>query len=243
MTALARALSRMSITSLVMIVLCSCGTTQSTQAVATAAPVTTAPQQSSSTQATPCTASVPAQTPQPADAQAQPPIVQRGARSPNHTFLDPLVGAWNGEMKLFIAGGTAEKPLVSTDIVACKQWIAGERFLQDITQGTVDGSPYYRMGLLGYNTMDKRYEWDTVDGLNANMMFYAGTSSATNNTIDVNGAFTDQGVLGEDTVGKRITMRTVFHIESHDRHVQQLFFTPPNDKEFLAAEMTFTRQR
>ncbi len=36
---------------------------------------------------------------------------------------------------------------------------AGGRFLYDVTEGTLADGPYWRMGVLGYSTMDERYEW------------------------------------------------------------------------------------
>jgi hypothetical protein len=38
-------------------------------------------------------------------------------------------------------------------------------------------------------------------------------------------------------------MRTVIHIESDDRHVFELYFTPPGGAEVLADRMIFTRVR
>ena len=48
--------------------------------------------------------------------------------------------------------------------------------------------------------------------------------------IDLTGVFTDQGVVNEQTVGKSVGMRTVIRIESKDRHVFELYFTPPGAK-------------
>jgi hypothetical protein len=47
--------------------------------------------------------------------------------------------------------------------------------MQDVTHGNLSGgAPYYRHGILSYSTMDKRYEWNTVDGMNTMMMTYKG---------------------------------------------------------------------
>ena len=47
--------------------------------------------------------------------------------------------------------------------------------------------------------------------------------------IDVTGVFTDQGVVNEQTVGKPVGQRTVIRIESNDRNVSELYFTPPGE--------------
>ena len=59
--------------------------------------------------------------------------------------------------------------------------------------------------------------------------------------IEVTGSFTDQGVVGEASVGKAVGQRTLIRIESPDRQVSELYFTPPGAKEQLAMRMVFTR--
>jgi hypothetical protein len=181
------------------------------------------------------TVSAQAQTAQSADV---PPFVQRGMRGPMHERLDALVGDWKVESSFMVAGGTAEKPLHGEQMRTHREWVAGH-YLQDTTQGMLAGSPYFRIGYLGYSTMDKRYEWITMDAVNANMMIYQGKPGS--DALNMSGTFTDQGVLGEDMVGKEIGQRSEFTIETPDRHVLRMYFTPPGGREFLAAEMIYTR--
>jgi hypothetical protein len=55
------------------------------------------------------------------------------------------------------------------------------------------------------------------------------------------GTFTDQGVAGEETVGKRVGMRTTIQIENNSRHRIDLYFTRPGKKETLAVSATYVR--
>ena len=74
------------------------------------------------------------------------------------------------------------------------------------------------------------------------MMIYLGKPGAGEQMpIDVTGVFTDQGVVSEQTVGKPVVQRTVFRIESNDRHISELYFTPPGGKERLALRLVYTR--
>ena len=162
-----------------------------------------------------------------------------------HKRLESLVGEWAVEKTIYIAGGSADKPLVSRDLVCRRNWImeTGNRYLQDVTQGMLNGNPYYRLGILGYSTMDKRYEWNTIDALNANMMTYkGGNNSGPNPEISMSGEFTDQGVLGDKYAGKTIRQRTVIKIEASDRHMFELYFTPPGEKERLVDRTVYTRR-
>jgi hypothetical protein len=180
-------------------------------------------------------------------AQGRPPMVRNGLPGEMHRRLDALVGDWNVDMTFYIAGGTPEKPITANGLACRREWIAetGNRHLRDITQGVFGADAYYRLGILSYSTMDKRYEWNTVDALNANMMTYKGArnSATRDGDIVMSGEFTDQGVLGDSYAGKAIQQRTVIKIESPDRHIFDLYFKPPNEKERLAATAVYTRRK
>lgn len=174
--------------------------------------------------------------------QDMPPWVRRGLPGAGQAALQPLAGTWRVEHSLYLGLGTREKPAVSTDIICRREWVGGGRFLQDVTEGTIAGTPYWRMGLLGYDNMTERYEWITIDGFNAMMMIYRGSQgSGPKLPIDMTGTFVDQGLLGDETTGKPVRMRTVIRIESDDRHVFDLYFTLPGGEEFLADRKIYTR--
>ena len=179
--------------------------------------------------------------------QQQPALVRNGQPGEMHKRLDALVGEWNVEKTLFIAGGTPEKPIVSSGMVSRREWIAetGNRHLRDVTQGTLAGNPYYRLGILSYSTVDKRYEWNTVDATNTMMMTYKGAKDSANANGDIvmSGEFTDQGIFGDSSVGTTIGQRTVIKIESPNRHVLELYFTPPGEKERLVDRSIYTRRK
>lgn len=181
-------------------------------------------------------------TPEPSQLPA---MVRNGLPGPMHERLDALLGNWQVEMTFYIAGGTKEKPLISNELSCHREWISGtgKRHLQDITQGSIGDNRYYRLGLLGYSTMDRAYEWVTVDALNANMMIYRSRKHDKSPDISMSGGFTDQGVLGDRSAGQRVGMRTVIRIESRDRNIFELYMTPRRGREFLAARAVYTRQK
>ena len=180
-----------------------------------------------------------------------PGFIRRGLPGPGHAALRRLEGEWRVEKALYIAVGTREKPAVSGDLIARRHWIAGGRFLHDVTEGSIAGGPYYRMGVLGYSNEDARYEFVTVDGMNANMMIYRSdpvkgaeqSDAARHFAISMSGTFTDQGLISEQTAGSVIVQRTVIRIHSDDRHEIDLYFTPPGRAEMLIDHSTYTRVR
>jgi len=178
----------------------------------------------------------------PTSALPMPAYAERGLPGPGHKLLEPLIGTWRVEKELYVAGGTPEKPLTSREITSHREWLADGRFVRDETQGRIAGSRYWRLGLLGYSTMDQCYEWVTIDALNANMMIYRGApGSGPHQPITVAGTFTDQGIISEDTTGKSVKQRVVIRIENNDRHVIELYFQPPGGDELLADRSVYTR--
>jgi Protein of unknown function (DUF1579) len=96
--------------------------------------------------------------------------------------------------------------------------------------------------MLGYNNMDKRYEWTTADNQTPIMMtYYAAAGSGIADKIDMKGQFTDLGVTGEQNVGKPVPMRTTINVESNNRHVFELYVSPPGSPEMLVDRMVFDR--
>jgi Protein of unknown function (DUF1579) len=177
----------------------------------------------------------------------QPAMVRNGQPGGMHRRLDALVGEWDVVMTFYIAGGTPAKPLVANGMTCRREWIAetGNKHLRDVTTGTVGGNRYYRLGVLSYSTMDRRYEWNTVDALNTMMMTYKGApgSAGAAGDIVMSGEFTDQGVLGDAYAGKRIGQRTVIKFESPDRHAFELYFTPPGERERLVSRAEYARRK
>lgn len=175
--------------------------------------------------------------------QAVPDWVRRGMPSAGHAALAPLVGSWSVELKIYGTIGRSPDltPIVSNDIRTARMWVADGQYIEDTTEGTVDGQPYWRRGWLGYSNLDRRYEWVTIAPRVPMMIYLGKPGSGARTPIEVTGVFTDQGVVNEKTVGKLVVQRTVILIETNDRHVFELYFTPPRGKEQLAMRMVYTR--
>jgi Protein of unknown function (DUF1579) len=175
--------------------------------------------------------------------QAVPAWVQRGMPGEGHAALAPLIGSWQVEQSIYATMGRSPDlpPIVSRDIRTTRVWIADGQYIEDTTEGTVEGQPYWRRGWLGYSNIDRRYEWVTVAPRVPMMIYLGKPGSGERMPIDLVGVFTDQGVVSEATVGKPVGQRTVISIESNDRHVFELYFTPPGGKEQLALRSVYTR--
>jgi hypothetical protein len=173
----------------------------------------------------------------------QPPLfVQRGMPGPFHAVLKSLQGEWSVSKEIYIAIGSPGAPAKSAGMMAQRHWFGGGRHLLDTTAGAIGGSPYYRLGVLGFSNPDGCYEWVTFDAINSNQMLYRGPRlSKPSMHLSMTGIFTDQGLLGEELAGKQIPMRTLIDIQDNDRHLIELYFTPPGRGEVLIDRSVYTR--
>jgi quinol monooxygenase YgiN len=179
----------------------------------------------------------------PAAQQPVPNWVSRGIPGAGHAALAPLVGSWRVDLSIHGTVGRSPDlpPIVSKDIRTTRVWTADGQYIEDTTEGTVEGQPYWRRGWLGYSNIDRRYEWVTIAPRVPMMIYLGKPGSGEQMPIEVTGVFTDQGVVSEQTVGKHVVQRTVFRIESNDRHISELYFTPSEGKEQLALRLVYTR--
>lgn len=180
---------------------------------------------------------------QPAGSQIDfPKLIARIQPGQGHELLKALAGEWTVEKSTFVVGGTPERPVRSAGMKTTREWVGDGRFLRDVTQGTMGGRPYFRTGLLGYDNVARRYDWVTADNITPTMMIYQGRPGAgASSPIEMLGTFADLGITGEANVGKPVPMRTVIAIENADRHVLEIYFTPPGGTEILADRAIYTR--
>ena len=113
--------------------------------------------------------------------EAVPAWVERGIPGAGHAVLAPLVGSWRVELSIYGTMGRSPDlpPIVSHDIRTTRVLIADGHYIEDTTEGTVEGKPYWRRGWLGYSNIDRRYEWVTIAPL-VPMMIYLGKPGSAN---------------------------------------------------------------
>jgi hypothetical protein len=155
-----------------------------------------------------------------------------------HRWLEPLVGRWNVEMRVFPAPGAP--PLVSGGLTATRQWILDGRYLREELRGAFMGNPSSRDGVLGFNRLDGRFELATVDTFEPGQMFYAGRDDATPTRFSMHGDSTEAGMGAEPTLRRR-DLRFEIEILDRDTNVQRIFVRYPGASEVLFVEQRFTR--
>jgi hypothetical protein len=137
-----------------------------------------------------------------------------GMPGPQHHRLEPLLGEWSAEIKIWVTpGGT---PSVSQG-VARAQWAMGGRFVQEDFHGEMWGKPFSVMRLIGYDNLKQRYTAMSVDDLGTAITASEGTADQVGKVLQFSG-HQDCPLTGE----KDIPVKQVLRILTRDLHVFEM---------------------
>jgi hypothetical protein len=177
---------------------------------------------------------------QTAQTQELPASARLAMPGPEHAWLNPLVGDWTVEMLVY--PGPGAEPVVSREVTATCRWTLDGRYLREELRGTVFGNPSARDGVLGYNRLDGRFEWVTIDTFEPGQMIYFGRGDETGKKFSMYGESTEAG-MGPEPTGRKRELRFEFEIRDNNYNVQRIFAKFPGGDEFLFVEQRSTRVR
>lgn len=143
---------------------------------------------------------------------------------------------------MLVYPGPGAEPIVSNEVTATRRWTLDGRYLREELRGTVFGNPSARDGVLGYNRLEGRFEWVTVDTFEPGQMIYLGRGGATPKRFSLYGESTEAG-MGAEPTGRKRDLRFEFEIVSDDYNVQRIYARFPGQEEYLFVEQRFTRIR
>lgn len=160
---------------------------------------------------------------------------QKDGLGPEHKRLEMLVGTWNAKVRDYEPG----KPPVESSGTMVRTMIFGGRYLKEDFKASIAGSPFQGMGLIGYDSMSRRYVSVWLD------------SSSTDMLISFGGAYNDATKTFTyeseqvDPDGRRVKARDVLRILSNDEHIFEMHRggTQAGAKEFKILDIRFTRKR
>ena len=156
-----------------------------------------------------------------------------GKPGAEHKALEPMVGDWNAEVKLWMA---PDAPPNVTKGSAKSKWILGGRFVQQEFKGEFMGKPFQGIGLTGYDNMKKKYNSFWVDDVSTAMFTSEGGGESGGKAITLEGKY-DCAMTGEkDKASKQIV-----RIVSRDKHVFEMY-DPSQGPNVKTMEITYTRK-
>jgi hypothetical protein len=152
---------------------------------------------------------------------------------PAHKALDPLVGEWNAEVKMWMEPGAA--PTI-TKGSAKSTWTLGDRYVQTEFSGEFMGKPFRGISFTGYDNVRKQYRSVWLDDMATSMVISEGGADVGGKVITLGGDYAC-AMTGE----KHKQTKQIFRIISRDKHVFEMH-DPKQTGNSKTMEITYTRK-
>ena len=151
-----------------------------------------------------------------------------------HKTLEPLVGNWTVEVKMWMA---PDAPPEVTKGTAKSSWIMDGRYVQEEFSGQFMGKPFRGIGLMGYDNVKQKYSNVWIDDMSTAMVISEGDAGEGGRVITFGGSYAC-AMTGE----KNKAVKQVYRIVSRDKHIFEMY-DPSRGKGESAKtmEITYTR--
>jgi hypothetical protein len=160
-------------------------------------------------------------------------MAEAGKPGSEHKKLQPFVGDWTFTLKLWTDPNLAPAEAKGT---VERKWIMGGRFIQETVKGECDGKSFEAMGLLGYDSAQKKFSIVRVCGLCSRVSHDLATCSDSGKTFEC--AKEECCPLS----GQKVKGRDEITIESNDKIVTRAFRTL-DGKEVKVVEVVSLRKK
>ena len=161
--------------------------------------------------------------------------VRAGTPGPQHKLLEPIIGKWNFAGKFWHMDSS--QPAMEAKGTAERKWVLGGRFVLDEAQsGSFEGEAFKGLGMMGYDNVQEKFVSIWTDSMTTAITQSVGTADAAGKV------FTYHKEEVDPLTKQKFKARDVVKIEGKDRHVMEMYKTPPGGKEFKTGEIVFTRK-
>jgi hypothetical protein len=151
---------------------------------------------------------------------------------PAHKALEPLVGDWNAEVKMWMA---PDAPPTITKGTAKSTWMLKDRFVQQEFNGEFMGKPFHGISFTGYDNVRQKYRSVWIDDMSTTMVTSEGDADTGGKAITLAGNYAC-AMTGE----KNKATTQIYRILSRDKHVFEMY--DPAQGGSKTMEITYTRK-
>jgi hypothetical protein len=150
-----------------------------------------------------------------------------------HKLLEPLVGNWNAEVKMWM---DPDAPPTITKGTAKCSWTLKDRFVQQDFSGEFMGKPFRGISFTGYDNVRQKYRSVWIDDMSTTMVTSEGDADPEGKVISFGGTYAC-AMTGE----KDKATRQIYRILSRDKHVFEMH-DPARGEDSKTLEITYTRK-
>lgn len=171
--------------------------------------------------------------PDPKMAEMMKKVEAAGTPGAAHKALEPLVGEWNAEVKMWMA---PDAPPTVTKAMAKSTWAMKNRFVQQEFNGEFMGKPFRGLSFTGYDNAKQKYNSVWIDDMNTLMFTSEGPGEPGGKVITLEGRY-DCALTGE----KDKQSKQLYRIISRDKHIYEMH-DPTKGANSKTMEITYTRK-
>jgi hypothetical protein len=127
-------------------------------------------------------------------------------------------------------------PVVSSNSATAKM-ILGERFLKMTFKGTMFGTPFDGLQIVGYDNLQKKFVTFWIDSTSTSFYLLTGTLN------DAEKVIIDTGEWPDPMAGGTVKVRAVTKLINENEYVYELFMVGSEGGEFKSLENVFLRKK
>jgi hypothetical protein len=150
-----------------------------------------------------------------------------------HKLLEPLVGNWNAEVKMWM---DPDAPPTITKGTAKCTWTLKDRFVQQEFNGEFMGKPFRGISFTGYDNVRQKYRSVWIDDMSTTMVTSEGDADPEGKVITFGGTYAC-AMTGE----KDKATRQIYRIVSREKHIFEMH-DPARGDNSKTLEITYTRK-
>src|SRR5262249_30297250 len=132
-----------------------------------------------------------------------------------HKALEPLVGEWSAEVKMWMA---PDGPPTISKGTAKSTWTLKERFVQEEFNGEFMGKPFHGISFTGYDNVRQKYRSVWLDDMSTTIVTSEGDADADGKVITFGGDYSC-AMTGD----KHKACKQVVRIVSRDKRVFEMY--------------------
>jgi hypothetical protein len=172
---------------------------------------------------------------------------QEKAKAPNEAALSNAMTPGEGQKKLEFMVGTFDvkirtwvdpsKPPFESTATSVTTWVLGNRYVQQMLAGDINGQPWSGIGYAGFDNVSKKYVATFMDSDSTGMEWYTGT-------MDADGKLAKLTATIYDAVsGKPTTVEMRLSIAANGDHITELWQGDRRGKMSKVMELQYTRTK
>ena len=152
---------------------------------------------------------------------------------PEHLQLKKCTGTWDCLVRMSMAPGA---PMMESKGTSTERMLGDFVLIQDF-KGDMMGMPFSGIGMVGYDSFDKKY-WSTwADSMSSQLMVSEGKSDEKSHVVNFTGECKDPAT------GKPMKTRMTLEHKDDNNRVFTMYMPGPDGKEFKCMSIDYTRRK